>query len=256
MIDVHCHLEQRDYDNDREEVIERARVKRLIAIITCCANPRDLDKTLDIVRRYRGFVYATASVHPEYVKEFDEEIIDRYFTRIRENVDLIVGIGETGLDYYWVTDPEWRVRQQELFRRHIRFAESLEKPVVIHSRDSHSDIVEILEEENAKRVHWHMFGAKELLNRVIDNSWFVSLNAIVFKSKKYRKVARDVPLDRLMLETDAPWLALEKSVRNEPTTIIDVARKIAEIKKISFDEVWFQAGRNAVEFYGLDVKIV
>jgi len=198
MIDVHCHLEQRDYDNDRDQVIERAREKGLKAIITCCANPEDFDKTLNIVRKYRGFIYATASVHPEYVKDFDNDVVNKYFIRIRENIDLIVGIGETGLDYYWVKDPEWRVKQQELFRKHVRFAESLGKPVVIHSRDSHSDIVEILEEENARHVHWHMFGAKEFLNRVIDNGWFISLNAIVFKSKKYRKIARDVPSHQVM----------------------------------------------------------
>lgn len=253
MIDVHCHLEQKDYDNDRDQVIERAREKGLKAIIICCANPGEFDKTLNIVRKYRGFIYATTSIHPEYVKNFDNNGVNKYFSRIKENIDLIVGIGETGLDYYWIKDPEWRVRQQELFRRHIRFAEKLGKPVVIHSRDSHSDIVEILEEENARHVHWHMFGAKEFLSRVIDNGWFVSLNAIVFKSKKYRKIARDVPLDRLMLETDAPWLALEKGVRNEPTTIIDVARKIAEIKKVSFEEIWVQAYRNAVKFYRLNI---
>lgn len=255
MIDVHCHLEQEDYDHDRDEVIKRAKEHGLKAIITCCASPFDLRKTIDIVRRYEGFVYATASIHPEFVKDFDDNVIDIFFKRVEKVQEHIIAVGETGLDYYWIKEDSWRLKQQELFRKHIKLAKKLGKPIVIHSRESHADVVEILEQEDIKKIHWHMFGARELLKRVIDNGWFISLNTIVFKSKKYRKVARDVPIDRIMLETDAPWLSLEKGKRNEPIAIIDVAKKIAEIRKTSFNEIWVQAGKNAVNFYGLNIDI-
>ena len=255
MIDVHCHLEQKDYDKDRDEVIKRAKEKGLKAIITCCAHPEDFEKTIEIVKAYRGFVFAVASVHPEYAKDISNETLEEYFEKLVRNKHNLVGIGETGLDYYWIKEAEWREKQKEWFRKHIELAKNLGLPIVIHSRDAANDTIEILEEENAKRVHWHMFGEPKLLQRVIDNGWYVSMNAIVLRSKKHKKVVRDVPLERIMLETDSPWLAIEKGMRNEPTTIVEVAKKIAEVKKVDFEVVWKQAAMNAIRFYGLPIKL-
>jgi TatD DNase family protein len=255
MIDVHCHLEQKDYDSDREAVIEKCRASGLRAVITSCANPKDWELTKEIASKHSGFVFACASIHPEYVKEVTAEEISGFIGLLKRENECIVSVGETGLDYNWVKEPEWRVKQEEMFRKFIALSKELGKPLVIHARDAYDDVVRVLEEEGAKRVLLHMFGANQLTKRVVDNGWNVSMNAVVLRSKKHGKVVRDVPLGQLMLETDAPWLHPSGSGRNDPSSIRAVAEKIAEIKRLSFDEVWNACGRNAVGFFELPVKI-
>jgi len=257
MIDTHCHMEQSEYDSDRGALLRQCKAAGLKAVVTSCARPQDFALTMDIARKHRGFVFPTLGIHPEFIKDIKPEEIDGFLETIRANKKDVVGVGEVGLDYNWVKEPEWREKQKELFRRMIRLSEELKKPLVIHARDAYEDVVEILEHEGASRVQLHMFGASHLVRRVEGNGWFVSVNTILLKSKKHKKLVRDMPLDRLMLETDAPWLAPEgwESKRNDPRAIRPVAEKIAEIKKASFDQVWEQCGRNAVEFFSLPVRI-
>lgn len=252
MIDAHCHLEQEDYDKDREEVIERCK-KELRAVITSCAHPKDFEKTIEMVKKHRKFIFACVGIHPEYIGEFKEEDIENFIERIRENKDFFVAIGEVGLDYNWVKEKELQERQKDMFRRFIKLAKELDLPLVVHSRDAIEDTIRILEEENAKRVHMHLFGEHSFLKKVIDNGWYISLGPIVLKSKKHKKVARDTPLERIMLETDAPWFGFGK--RNEPLSIKEVANRIAEIKKISYEEVWRVCGENAIKFFNLNISI-
>jgi TatD DNase family protein len=255
MIDVHCHLEQENYSKNRDEVIDSCK-KELKAVITCCAHPKDFDLTMQIVEKYKGFVFATVGIHPEYVKEISENEKKEFLEKIKENKDKIVGIGEIGLDFYWVKEKEWQEKQKELFIELINFAKELNLPLIIHSREAYDEAVRILEQENAKNVLLHMFGANHLVKKVIENNWFVSMNTIVLKSKKHKKVVRDTPLEKIMLETDAPFLGVPGK-RSEPTIIRDVAQKIAEIKKMSFDKVWYNCGSNAVHFFNLqNVKLL
>ncbi len=254
MIDAHCHMEQHDYDKDRDEIIQACKASGLKAIITCCAHPRDWELTMQMVERHSDFVFACAAIHPEYIKDLQEHQIEEFIELLKSNKEKIVAIGETGLDYKWTKEHEWRAKQAELFRKFIAFSKKLHKPLVIHARDAYDEVVKILEEENAKRVMLHMFGANQLVKRIVDNGWFVSMNAIVLKSKKHGKVIRDVPLGRLMLETDSPWLS-PAGGRNDPRSIKAVAEKIAEIKKLQFDEVWQKTAENAVELFSLDVRL-
>ncbi len=251
MIDVHCHLEQGNYDKDRDEVIDRCK-QTLKAVITSCANPKDFELTMEMVARYKNFVFATVGIHPEYVKEISRKEISEFLETVKKNKNSVVGIGEIGLDYWWVKESEWQQKQRELFAELIRFAKELKKPIVIHSRDAHEDTIKILEQEDAKDVNMHMFGANNLTKRVVDNGWFVSLNTIVLRSKKHKKVARDVPIERLMLETDAPWLST-KGGRNEPTSVAEVAREIAEIKKMDVEDVRRVTTDNAIRFFSLPI---
>ncbi|MFH1105717.1 MAG: TatD family hydrolase [Candidatus Aenigmatarchaeota archaeon] len=251
MIDVHCHLEQKDYDKDRDEVIGRCE-QELDAVITSCAAPRDFELTMELVKRYKNFVFATVGVHPEYIKEIGRDEISEFLETVKKSKDSIVGIGEIGLDYWWTKESEWQAKQRELFAELIRFAEKLKKPIVVHSRDAHEDTIRILEEEGAKDVNMHMFGANNLAKRVVDNGWLVSLNTIVLRSKKHKKVARDVPIEKLMLETDAPWLST-KGGRNEPTAVTEVAVEIAKIKKMDVGDVKEITARNAVRFFSLGI---
>jgi TatD DNase family protein len=204
-------------------------------------------------------VYATASVHPSYVKTFRDNEIEAFIQEIHTNRHDLVAIGETGLDYNWVKDSEGQAKQKELFAQFITVAEQLKLPLVIHSRSAAIDTIEILERANTRKVQMHMFTRYSLIQRVIDNGWFISVNTSMLKSKSLRKIVRDTPLEQLLLETDSPWLGIDTcghlkprdEVRNEPLSIHRVAEKIGEIKKIDIVEVDNQTTTNARELFHL-----
>lgn len=243
-------MEQDDYDNDREEVISLCK-RELKAIITSCAHPRHFDKTIDMVRRHEKFIFAIVGIHPEYISDFIDDEIEIFIRRIKENRDLFVAIGEVGLDYNWIKDKELRERQKDMFRRFISLSRELKLPLVVHSRDAMEDTIRILEEEEVERVHMHLFGEHKFLKNVIERGWFISVGPIVLKSKNHKKIVRDTPLERIMLETDSPWFGFGR--RNDPTSIKEVAKRIAEIKKIDYDIVWKTCGENAIKFFNLNI---
>jgi TatD DNase family protein len=217
-----------------------------------------------MVHKHPGFVYAVGGIHPEYVGRFDQNAIDAAIATLLANRENLVGIGETGLDYAFITGKQERKMQQEMFIRFIRLAQELGKPMVVHLRngedgkdeggdDVFDDAFEILKKEKAKNVQLHMFGCKRLVEDAIAEGWYISTNAIVLHSKTYGKVVRDTPLKRLMLETDAPWLhpSLDKEKRNDPTHVREVAERIAEIKNIDVATVVEVTTDNAISFFGL-----
>jgi TatD DNase family protein len=254
MIDVHCHLEQDDYRKDRDMVITECK-KQMKAVVTSCANPRYFDLTMSLTKKYPGFVFAAYSIHPEYVKDISQKGVGQFIRMLRESRDRMVAVGETGLDYFWTKDSRGRESQRELFRRFISLSRELKKPLVIHCRDAFEDTIEILEQESCREVLLHMFGGHHLLKRVVDNGWHVSLNAIVMRSKKHRKIARDIPLGRLMTETDSPWLAPDRG-RNTPLTVGAVIKKLAEIRKIPPEEIDRATTENAVRFFSLPLRAI
>jgi len=258
MIDVHCHLEQPDYDKDRGEVIEKCR-KELKAVITSCAHPKDFDLTMQLVEKYKGFVFATVGIHPEYVKEISEKEIDAYMETIKKNKDKIVGLGEIGLDFWHERESVGQEKQKKLFIRLISFAKEIHKPLTVHCRDAYLDCIKILEQEDAKNVHLHMWGEYKLFNQIVDNGWYVSAGPIIAYSKKYKKVARKMPIGQLMLETDSPWFGGKgldgKLLRGEPTNIKIPAIEIAKIKKMEFKDVWEICGRNTIRLFSLPLRV-
>jgi len=251
MIDVHCHLEQPDYDSDRDSIIESCKQK-LDGIITCCASPDDFSLTMQMLEKHKNFVFATFSIHPIYVKEFNEKQKDEFFDLMIENKDKVNGIGETGLDYHHVTEDAWRKKQKELFIDHIALAKELKRPLVIHSRNSTEDVIKILEQEDAKNVLMHLFGKRSFLNRVKENGWYISVGPIAIRSKTHKKIIRDMPIEKTLLETDSPWFGPEGK-RNVPTAVLDVANRISQVKKIDIKEVDKITTRNAIEFFGLSI---
>lgn len=253
MIDTHCHLEQKDYNEDREEVIKECK-KKMKALVTSCAHPSDLDLTFEICKKHKGFVFYTIGLHPEYIKDLSDDDKKKTIDAIIKNKHLISGIGEIGLDYYWIKEEEWQEKQKELFAEMLKLAKKLDLPVVIHSRDAMQDTLDILEKEDFKgrKVLMHLFTAKEFLPRVLENGWSISIGPLILKNKETRKIARDCPLSNLMLETDSPWFGFGK--RGTPLNTLKVAEKIAEIKKISKEEVEKQTDLNAIKFFGLKAK--
>jgi TatD DNase family protein len=251
MIDAHCHMEQQDYQNDRDQVIEKCK-QQLSAIITCCAHHKDFDLTMQILEKHKNFVFAAFSIHPIYIKEITSKGKDEFFDLLKKNKNKIIGIGETGLDYAHVKEDAWKQKQKELFIEFISLAKELNKPIIVHSRDATDDAVKILEQENAKNVLMHLFGDRHLLKRVIDNGWSISIGPIVQRSKNHKKLTRDTPIEKIMLETDSPWFGPEGK-RNDPTAVIGVASRIAEIKKLTIENVDKITTENAVKFFGLNL---
>ncbi len=251
MIDCHAHLTQPDYDSDRDQVIEMCK-KKLNAVITCCAHPNDFKLTMEMIEKHKGFIFATFSIHPIYIKEIDEKQKNEFFDLILRNKNKIVGVGETGLDYFHVKEDEWRNKQKELFIEHISLAKKLKKPIVIHSRDAIDDTVNILEKEDAKNVLMHLFGARHLVKKIIENNWSISVGPIAQRSKTHKKIIRDIPIENIMLETDSPWFGPEGK-RNDPTAVIGVANRITEIKKITLEEVDKITTQNAIKFFDLKI---
>jgi TatD DNase family protein len=262
MIDTHCHLEQPDYDKDREAVIEKCK-KGLDAVITCAPDPKHYNLSFELIKSHPKFVFMVAGIHPQYVNRFTEEQVAEAMRVIEDRRDMIVGIGETGLDYSFVTDEKGRRNQRNMFSDFIRLAKRLDLPVVVHIRngkdgeDAFEHAIEILEKEKAKRVQLHMFGSRALLKRALNNGFYVSANAIILRSKSYKKVVRDTPLDRLMLETDSPWLhpsgKSKHEQRNDPTFVRAVAEKVAEIKAKSIKEIDSATTENATRFFNLNI---
>jgi len=263
LIDSHCHLDDAVYDRDRAAVIERAREK-LAAVITCAAEPKDFALTLALVKKYRGFIFATAGVHPSAVKDYSDHALEKARLAISKNRLEIVGVGEIGLDYHWVKDEAERQKQRVLFAQMLKLAKRLDLPVLVHLRsgadkeraDAHKDAFEIMEKVEIKKVQLHMFGAKGLLERALTNGWLISTNAICETSKVHKKIIARVPLESLMLETDAPYLvpAAEKAQdigRNEPAFVTHVCAKVAELKGLKISQVAAATALNTRRFLGL-----
>lgn len=248
MIDVHCHLEQKDFDSDRKETIEKCK-KEIKALITCCAHPRDFEVTIKMVSGNPGFVYASAGIHPSYVKEFDEKDVSAFIDKIRKSRKHFVAIGETGLDFHWIKEKEWQEKQKGLFIEMIELSKELDLPLVIHTRDAMEQTVKILENSDAKSVLFHLYGSRDFIPVVMENGWNISIGPLIKQSKLHKKIARDMPLENIMLETDSPWFGFGS--RSDPTHIRIAAEKIAEAKKIDFETVWKQCGKNAEKFFSL-----
>ena len=252
MIDSHCHLEQEDYDPDRDQVIGKCKSK-LKAIITCCADPRDWETTKEIIEKNKGFVYAIAGIHPEFIKDFEKGEIKKFIEIIKKEAKHgnIKAIGEIGLDYHWIKETVWREKQKELFIKFIEISKELDLPLVVHSRDAVFECISILEEHGMKnkKVLMHLMGDKDFVQKVISNGWMISVGPGILRSKETRKIARDCPLSSLMLETDSPWFGMGE--RGTPLNVFKAAEKVSEIKKISIEEIEKVTDENAIAFFSL-----
>ncbi|MFH1248973.1 MAG: TatD family hydrolase [archaeon] len=254
MIDVHCHIQQKDYDSDRDEVIKECQ-KELKAVINSSPYFPNFGSAIDLHKKYPLFLFNALAIHPIYIEKMSESTIKQAIDFLRENKELINAIGETGLDYYHIKNPASREKQKEMFVEFIRLAKELDKTLLIHCRDAFDDCISILEKEGMKdkKVVMHLFSSKEHIKNIIENNWGISIGPSIMKSKDIKKIARDMPLSNIMLETDSPWFGFGK--RNTPLSIKQVAAEIAEIKKITFEGVWKGAGINAIKFFDLPIKI-
>lgn len=240
LIDTHAHLDSSKFDNDREEVISRALAAGIDTIVNVGFNRETIPTTMALAEKY-PFIYAAVGWHPTDAVHMDLEADLAWIEQLCSH-PKVVAIGEIGLDYYWDTSP--KEIQHTVFRKQIRLARRLNKPIVIHNRDAHEDIIRLLKEEKASEVGgiMHCFsGSWETAKQCLDLNFHISFGGpVTFKNARVPKeVLEKVPLERLLLETDAPYLAPHphRGQRNESAYVRLVAETAAEIKGLTLEEI-------------------
>jgi len=256
-VDSHCHLDDERFDADREQVIERVRQAgcRYLLTVSGGSGPDDLASGVPIAANY-DWIYTTAGIHPHEAKGAG----DKHFEMLRRAAGepKVLAIGEIGLDYFYDHSP--REIQKQVLTEQLQIARETKLPVIIHCRDAWADLTEIIAR------HWagsgqggilHCFtGSREEAFRFLDWGFMISFagNVTFKKADALREVAREVPLDRLLTETDSPYLAPvpNRGKRNEPVFVLDVVRRLAEVRGMATEDLGTRAGLNFVEFMGLE----
>jgi len=246
-IDTHAHLDSRKFDEDRDDVIRRAQEAGVDAIMNIGFNRETIPTTLALAEQY-PFIYAAVGWHPTDVEDIRLEEDLAWIERLCAH-PKVLAIGEIGLDYHWDSPREL---QHTVFREQIRLARRLGKPIVIHNRDAHEDVVRLLREEKAEEVGgiMHCFsGSWEIAKMCLDMNFDISFGGpVTFKNARVPKeVLANVPMERILIETDCPYLAPHphRGKRNESSYVPLVALSAAEIKGISLEEIGFVTSRNA-----------
>lgn len=260
MIDTHCHLDFRQYQDDRATVIKRS-LQQLAAMINIGAGLEASRDAVELSRQYDR-LYATVGLHPQDTEPENELGLEEQlavFRKLAEESDKVVAIGEVGLDYTPVPAGERqreRSEQVKLLRRQLDLARDLALPVVIHSRETLDETMAILREHEIERAVFHCFTyGPEEAKQVLDAGYRVSLTGIVTfaKASGVRKTARYLPADRLMVETDAPFLAPvpHRGKRCEPWMVKYVLEKVAQLKEMERGVLERVTDQNAISFFRL-----
>ncbi|MFJ7832386.1 TatD family hydrolase [Peribacillus sp. NPDC046944] len=254
LFDTHVHVNAEQFNEDLEEVIERAQEAGVKNMVVVGFDRPTITRAMELVEIYE-FMFAAIGWHPVDAIDMIEE--DLQWIEELSAHPKVVAIGEMGLDYHWDKSP--KEIQKEVFRKQIRLAKKVKLPIIIHNREATADIVSILKEEGASEVGgiMHCFsGSAETALECIDMNFYISLGGpVTFKNaKKPKEVAAAVPLDRLLIETDCPYLAPHpfRGKRNEPSYVKLVAEQIADIKQLSVEEVSQATTSNAKKLFGIN----
>ncbi|WP_214484095.1 TatD family hydrolase [Bacillus sp. SM2101] len=253
LFDTHAHLNATQFDEDVVDVINRAKMEGVSHIVVVGFDRQTITRAMELTDMY-DFIYAAVGWHP--VDAID--MVDEDLSWIEELAShpKVVAIGEMGLDYYWDKSP--KDVQKEVFRKQIKLAKKVNLPIIIHNREATADVLQILEEENAEQVGgiMHCFtGSVEVAKKCMDMNFYISLGGpVTFKNaKKPKEVAKDIPLENLLIETDCPYLAPHpyRGKRNEPSYVKYVAESIAHLKGITVEEVSEKTALNAKKLFGI-----
>lgn len=249
--DSHAHLDDEKFHEDRKELISKAREEGVDLILNPGADLASSEAAVALAQQYH-FLYAGVGVHPHQAKNVNENV----YARLKElsQKDKVVAIGEIGLDYHYDNSP--REVQKEVFKRQLQLASDMNLPIIIHNREAHGDTYEILgkyfDAENGGVMHSYS-GSLEMANRFIDMGLYLSISGpITFKNaKKNVELVREIPLEHLFIETDSPYLTPVpyRGKKNHPAMVQYVAKKIAEIKNISVEEVAEKTKENAKRLF-------
>jgi TatD DNase family protein len=254
LFDTHVHLNAEQFNEDLEEVISRAKEAGVGKMVVVGFDRPTIERAMELVEHY-DFLYASIGWHPvDAIDMTDEDLV---WIEELSSHPKVVALGEMGLDYHWDKSP--KEIQKEVFRKQIQLAKKVKLPIVIHNRDATQDIVDILREEGAEEVGgiMHCFsGSPEIAQECVEMNFYISLGGpVTFKNaKKPKEVAKEIPLERLLIETDCPYLAPHpnRGKRNEPAYVKLVAEQIAELKGISLEEIEAVTTANANKLFNIN----
>ncbi|WP_073998231.1 TatD family hydrolase [Anaerococcus urinomassiliensis] len=251
LIDCHCHLTDEAFDSDRLFIINDLSNFAIRGIINPATNIEDSKKAIDLAEKYDNF-YPMVGIHPENVDDITDKDLEEL--EILAKNPKVVAIGEIGLDYYWKDDN--KDRQKEIFIYQLKLARKLDLPAVIHVREAKDDVIEILKDYTDLKIQIHCFSDDlKTLNTYMDMGFYISIGGVVtFSNGTNEKVAaRNVPIERLMLETDSPYLTPEpyRGLRNDPRRVVEVARTVADLRDMKIDKLAKRCYKNTVEFFNL-----
>ena len=253
IFDTHAHYDDEQFDADREALLSGMKAGGVGMIVDAAATVASWDKILELTEKY-PFLYGSVGVHPDEVGDLNEE----NFARMSELADRkkIVAIGEIGLDYYWDKEPEVQNAQRYWFRRQMELARETNLPVIIHSRDAAADTMEVMKAVHAEEIpgviHCYSY-SREMAQEFIKMGYYIGVGGVVtFKNaKKLKETVEAIPLERILLETDCPYMTPEphRGTRNDSSNIPFVIAKIAELKGITAEEVERVTEENAVRLF-------
>ncbi|MDQ3750304.1 MAG: TatD family hydrolase [Acidobacteriota bacterium] len=261
-VDSHCHIDGAEFDTDREDVIKRARevgVKMMLVVGTGDAtNFENFSRVVRLAEKHEN-IFASVGVHPHDAKTYNAEN-ERRLIELASESEKVIAWGEIGLDLYY--DHSLPELQKEIFRRQIQIAKELDLPIIIHSRDADVETIEILTEEcageNFRGGIMHCFGGTaEMAERLMDIGFLISFagNVTFKKAENLRDAARIVPLEKLLIETDAPYLAPIpfRGKRNEPMFVVETAKFLADFYGLEVEELAKQTTQNFLDFFKLNL---
>ena len=277
LIDTHAHVNFNDFKDDAKEVIKRA-LDENVWMINVGAESKTSERAVKMAEEYEEGVYAAIGLHPSHLVEQDVEYKEngeliKYKPKPEEfNYDFylnlaknkkVVGIGECGLDYFRTSDESFKEKQKEIFIKHLELAKEANKPIIIHCRDAHNDLLEIFNlavKPPSGMMHFFT-GTLEQAKKYIELGFYISFSGVItFPPKKgeavaaYDEIIKNIPLEKILVETDCPYVAPvpHRGKRNEPAYVKYVAHKIAELKGIDFGEVAKQTTQNARKLFGIN----
>jgi TatD DNase family protein len=253
LFDTHVHLNAEQFNDDLQEVIDRAMAEGVTNMVVVGFDQITIEKAIKLAEQYE-FIYASVGWHPVDAIDMTEDHLE--WLRELAGHPKVVALGEMGLDYYWDKSP--KEIQKEVFRKQIRLAKEVQLPIIIHNRDATADIVDILKEEQAGEVGGIMHcysGSVETALECIEMNFYISLGGpVTFKNaKKPKEVAESIPMERLLIETDCPYLTPHpyRGKRNEPAYVKLVAEEIAGLKGVSLEDVAEATAKNAKKIFGI-----
>ena len=250
LFDTHAHMNDPVFDEDRDAVLRSLKEKGVGLVMNPGCSLENSLQAIDLANTY-DFMYAAVGTHPDTADEVDDAVIARYRTLCQEN-PKVKAIGEIGLDYYYETIP--RDIQQRAFRLQMDLARELKLPVIIHERDAHDDGMRIVKEYKDVTGVFHCYsGSAEMARQLVNMGWYIGFTGVLtFKNaRKAVETAESIPLERIVLETDCPFMAPEpfRGKRNDPGYLYRMAQRLAEIRGISVEEVTAITTENAKRLY-------
>ncbi len=262
LVDSHCHIDGEAFDGDRDEVVQRAReagVAAMLNVGTGDPHSDDFRRAVAVAERYEN-VFASVGVHPHDAKLYDDNAEEHLIGLSKS--EKVIAWGEIGLDFYYDHSP--RDVQLEVFRRQIRTAKALDLPIIIHSRDANDETVEILTEEcswDGFRGIMHCFGGTpEMAETLMPIGFLISFagNVTFKKAEDLRNAAMAVPLEKLLVETDCPFLTPVpfRGKRNEPSMVVQTARFLSDLYGVGFEELAEKTTRNFLDFFRLKLPAI